>query len=194
MRESAKAELVACVVCGRTFNPDRIEKHQGICEKSNKKKPPPPPPQVEGHVVGIDVASIVRNGQLTNSTRPREITRSPSQNSRVDAQQADVAAGVQTTTDWRTKSRGLRDFIRSAKTEATEEPEQQTPRARAADWRKQSQGFRDFIRSARGDSQPDESELERTDELSLESTSEHPGVASAAGFADRASQFVVSAA
>lgn len=193
MRESAKAELVACVVCGRTFNPDRIEKHQCICEKSNKKKPPPTPPQVEGHVVGMDVASIVRNGQLTNSIRSREITRSPSQNSRVDAQ-ADVTAGVQTTTDWRTKSQGLRDFIRSAKTEATEEPEQRTPRARATDWRKQSQGFRDFIRSARGDSQPDESELERTDEISLESTSEDPGVASASRFVDRASQFVVSAA
>lgn len=179
MREAAKTDLVPCTVCGRTFNLDRIEKHQAICERNNKNNKEKTLRAEAQHPIA---------GQLNNSSvQLREGARAPLQKSTAESQTgaALLAQGTSETTtkttDWRSKSQGLREFIRSAKNEATtEQPEQQVQRVPATDWRKQSQGLRDFLRAARGDGLAGQPMFGRTGELSLDSKPGHPVVASAA--------------
>lgn len=179
MREAAKTDLVPCTVCGRTFNLDRIEKHQAICERNNKNNKEKTLRAEAKHPIA---------GQLNNSSvQLREGARAPLQKSMADSQTgaALFAQGTSETTtkttDWRSKSQGLREFIRSAKNEATtEQPEQRVQRVPATDWRKQSQGLRDFLRAARGDGLAGQPTSGRTGEQSLDSKPGHPLVASAA--------------
>ena len=72
-----KDGLVSCFSCGRSFAPDRIEKHESVCAKTKSKKR-----KVfdvtKMRVQGTDAAGFVlqtgRNGNQTSSNKPKSIS------------------------------------------------------------------------------------------------------------------------
>mmetsp|Transcript_17636 Transcript_17636/g.47668 ORF Transcript_17636/g.47668 Transcript_17636/m.47668 type:complete len:356 (-) Transcript_17636:275-1342(-) len=96
--------LVPCAVCGRTFNMDRIAKHQAICQKVTRKRRAPFRAEkqreymVGGEVVTSGIAARRRGPDPVSSSRNAGVRRAG-------------ASGA----GWREQSRALRDAIRAAR-------------------------------------------------------------------------------
>ncbi|CAL1269991.1 unnamed protein product [Larinioides sclopetarius] len=105
--EDAPIELKPCGICGRTFRPDALERHQKVCEKNAAKK--------------RKIFDSSKQRALEDAPKPPPAVAQQPQKNKPNAK-AKATEKPKPKTNWREKHQELIETIKKARGEDVEEP------------------------------------------------------------------------